>query len=333
MSLYIYMHNDMHFGGKQSRPRKDFPMTNSHDNTNTTPAPDAQPAADRSPGYWLKMSDALISREYAARFAAEGVTRRDLRILSALAGATELPERLRERLERGGKRVWALAERGWIEQGEAGWKLTPAGEEARERLAGIVQETRDRITGSVSAEDLATTTATLEAIAREFGWTEDTRFPRPARRGFDGPRGHFGHRGHFGRRSQAGFGGYQGHQGHRGHQGHDNHQAHSEFRGHRGCGETDRFAGFDRFDRPGRSERCGHDHDTHQHRGFGREDRAGFERGRGYGRGFGAGDQGHQGHQDRQGHRSHGRGAGRAAAFERGFAAGFTAAQPDAATA
>ncbi|QYM77124.1 hypothetical protein [Leucobacter luti] len=150
-------------------------MTPTHDNTNATPSTETQQTSERTLSYWLTMTDALVSREYARRFDAEGATRRDLRILSAISGTTEIPGRLREQLERGGKRVCALADRGWIERDETGWQLTDSGEEARTRLAGIVQETTDRIAGSVSREELATTTATLAAIAREFGWTEATR--------------------------------------------------------------------------------------------------------------------------------------------------------------
>ncbi|MCW2289716.1 hypothetical protein EDF60_2682 [Leucobacter luti] len=266
-------------------------MTPTHDNTNATPSTGTQQTSERTLGYWLTMTDALVSREYARRFDAEGATRRDLGILSAISGTTEIPGRLREQLERGGKRVCALADRGWIERDETGWQLTDSGEEARTRLAGIVQETTDRIAGSVSPEELATTTATLAAIAREFGWTEATRLPR---------RGPVGHRGH------------------------------GEYRGQRDQ--------RDQLQHRGHVRHCGH---------FGPEEPRGSGYGRGYDRGFRQGPQsqdqyghpgqdprqasrgprGHQGHQGFSGHR---RGAARMAAFERGFAAGFTAAQSSA---
>ena len=83
------------------------------------------------------------------------------------------------------------AERGWI--AGAPPVLTDAGREARDRLEVQVRALRERVAGSVSAEDFATTLRSLEAIARELGWDESESIPR-------------GHRG--GRRH--GFGGWHG---------------------------------------------------------------------------------------------------------------------------
>ena len=155
------------------------------DNENTTD--------DRRPlGYWLRIVDDLITREFAAAFETEGVTRRDWMLLNALAGDIDAPG-FAERLARKGKRLRRLEELGWAEQqGDGTWALTDAGRTAKERLGEVVSGIRSRVAGAVPPEDFATTLASLEAIARELGWDETTPFPRgrgfgPGRR-FGGPR-------------------------------------------------------------------------------------------------------------------------------------------------
>lgn len=167
------------------------------ENQNTDPRPF---------GWWLRTVDALITRELATAFEAEGVTRRDWMLLSVLSGDIARPG-LAERIARKGKRLGSLAERGWIAQDAEGtWALTSDGVAAKERLGAVVEGIRSRVAAAVSPEDFATTMASLEAIARELGWDESAPMNE---RGF-GRRG-FG-RG-FGRRGFGpGFG--PGHRGH-----------------------------------------------------------------------------------------------------------------------
>ncbi|MFZ4895470.1 MarR family winged helix-turn-helix transcriptional regulator [Plantibacter sp. Mn2098] len=86
-----------------------------------------------------------------------------------------------------------LAARGWITPADGdsdGIAITDAGRAAHAELLAQVRAVRSTVTDAVSPEDLATTLASLEAIARGFGWDESTmneRGPR-GRRGF-GPRG------------------------------------------------------------------------------------------------------------------------------------------------
>ncbi|MCS3429461.1 hypothetical protein U746_1014 [Mycolicibacterium mucogenicum 261Sha1.1M5] len=261
---------------------QDFNNTGVNDTDAQTTAtanqtPDAGPV--RSMRYWLRAVDTLIARELDVRFAEAGASRRDLRVLSLLASGEQLSEKKRARLERHSKRLWALADRGWITReapneeatSSTGWVLTDAGQAARTRLQQIAQDVQDRVDSSVSHADLMTTTDSLEAIAKELGWTEGMRIHRGGRRdGWANGRGH-----------RRGYGHGRGHDlgGHRGH-GH----GHGHGRGH------------------------GHGHGT-GHRGHG----PAF----GHGTGF---DNGHRGGGQRS-ERHHGRG------FERGFAAGFTAAR------
>ncbi|MFH8251060.1 hypothetical protein ACH3VR_11890 [Microbacterium sp. B2969] len=137
-----------------------------------TPDTTSDTPTDRRPlGYWLRTVDGLISREFAAAFAEEGVSRGEWMLLSALAG--DIDEGLAQRLARKGKRLRGLERRGWaLEQGDGTWVLTDEGRAAKERLGTVVDGIRARVAGAVSPEDFATTLGSLESIARELGWDE-----------------------------------------------------------------------------------------------------------------------------------------------------------------
>jgi len=168
----------------------------SHDEANDIPT-------QRRPfGYWLRVVDDLLTRQFAEAFEKEGVTRRDWMTLNALSGDVEAPG-LADRLTRKGKHLRRLEERGWIEeQGDGTWALTDEGRAAKERLGAIADELRARVSGAVSPEDFATTMASLEAIARELGWDEQTW----AERGRNFGRGRRGRFGGFGPGYGRGFG-------------------------------------------------------------------------------------------------------------------------------
>ncbi|MGW4929268.1 MarR family winged helix-turn-helix transcriptional regulator [Agromyces sp. NPDC004153] len=198
----------------------------------------ASAGSDRPFGFWLKLVDRRLAEEMETLFAADGITRRDWRLLNLLAG-TATDERLAERLRAKPHALHHLAERGWVEGAPP--LLTDAGREALARLEEQVRTLRERIAGAVPAEDFATTLRTLEAVARELGWDESQPMPRGAR---GGRRHGWGHRHGFGRRfgaphgfdpeargfghpgfgPRAGFGGHPGHAGHAGHSGHAGHQ-------------------------------------------------------------------------------------------------------------
>ncbi len=149
----------------------------STDDTNTS---------ERPLGYWLRIVDALLDREFATAFEGEEITRRDWMLLNVLSRGVELPG-FAERFARKGKRLRRLEERGWVEeQGDGTWTLTDEGRAATARLGEIVDGIRARVSGAVSPDDFATTMASLEAIARELGWEEGMRMPhrRFGRRGF-----------------------------------------------------------------------------------------------------------------------------------------------------
>jgi len=153
---------------------------------------------NRPIGYWLRAADRLITREFAIAFEDEGVSRREWMILNVLGGTVDAPE-LAARIQRGGKKLRGLAERGWVTEDDGAWTLTDEGRAAAARLSEVVAGIRAKVAGAVSPEDFATTLASLEAIARELGWDVDGA-PLDAR----GPGRRF--RPGFGRRGRHGFG-------------------------------------------------------------------------------------------------------------------------------
>jgi hypothetical protein len=153
-----------------------------------TDQPSDAPQARRPLGFWLKVVDRRISEEMETLFEADGITRRDWRMLNLLAGTAQ-DEHLADRLHAKPQVLHRLVERGWV----AGFppEITDTGREARERLETKVTALRQRVAGSVPPEDFAITMRSLEAIARELGWDETQPPPRGGRGGR-----RFGHRRH-----------------------------------------------------------------------------------------------------------------------------------------
>lgn len=273
-----------------------------------TENPETTPNSDRPFGYWLKAVDRLMAAEFATAFENEHASRRDWRLLNAVDG-TIAPRR-----PLSAPKLHGLVERGWVVADGDGWRLTDDGRAAKDRLGGIVDGIRAKVGDAVSPEDLATTVASLQQIARAFGWDEETPLPRGHKRGRGfgrrhgfGPRHGFGGRGFgrhgrpFGPASGRDFGPDAEHAdrdcAHRGHPGHD------RFR--HGHGEhpfaANEFAGHQHA----ADHAHGDLHEDHRHGGHG------FD-------GHGLEGHGHPGHPRAR--------ASRMAqhAFERGFDAGYS---------
>ena len=285
-------------------------------NPEISPEPEGTPDSaeeriptDRRPlGFWLRAVDALISREFDTAFADEGVTRRDWMLLNALARTVDAPDS-GQWLARKGKRLRGLEKRGWADEtGDGTWVLTDEGRAALERLGGVVDGIRRRIADTVAPEDFATTLASLEAIARELGWDENSAptrggfgrgfgpgFGRDFGRGF-GP----GFRPGFGREFGPGFrAGHEHHHGYGHGEGHPADSDHGHGHGH-GPGTTPA--------RPRPRPRA----------------RPRFAHGHGHGHGHGHTDEPcHHEHHGRGHRRSHENGSHTEHAYERGFDAGF----------
>ncbi|GAA3936588.1 hypothetical protein [Microbacterium soli] len=138
-------------------------------------------------GYWITAADRLMRAEFATVFADEGITRRDWRMLNRIGGLASRPGSTDRPLKP--RRLHRLFEHGWIARTKEGWTLTEAGELAVQRLRTAVDEIRSRVSDALTPEEYEAMTASLEKVAREFGWTEGRRLPRPG-----GGRPHTAHR-------------------------------------------------------------------------------------------------------------------------------------------
>lgn len=176
---------------------------------NTT---DTNQDSSRPFGYWLKAVDRLMAAEFAAAFESFGVTRREWRLLNVIDGT--VPGEAKGDRPLPIHKLGRLIELGWVTDAGDAWTLTDEGRDAKERLGALVDGIRAKVTDAVPAEDLATTMATLEQLARAFGWDENTPLPKGRGRHHGGGRrgngrGGFGRRGFgrsFGRDLGDGFG-------------------------------------------------------------------------------------------------------------------------------
>ena len=115
-------------------------------------------------------------------------------ILGVIDGRVDSPW-IRDRIARGGKRVTALAERGWIERTDDGWALTATGRGILDRM----DADRAALLSDVPAEELERLVASLDAVAEAMGIddAQERRF---------GPRGRGGFGPGFGPGMRGGFG-------------------------------------------------------------------------------------------------------------------------------
>ena len=128
MSHYMYMHFDIYRRMSIERPLRAAPERNSHEHRKHRRHTRRQRRGARPLGFWLRTVDALISREFAAAFDGEGVTRRDWMLLNAVSGDVEVPGFAERFARKGGKRLRGLEQRGWVEEtGDGTWILTEEG--------------------------------------------------------------------------------------------------------------------------------------------------------------------------------------------------------------
>lgn len=174
-------------------------MENLTDTPDTPDTPDTTPTVPdhRAFARAVRRVGRALWQERAAAFTADDIGPREARLLHVLA--SDRAAELREHLPHGGKRLRRLAERGWVTETDGAWTLTEAGRAAAQRLTHRAEAIGTRLDDAVSAEQLASATTTLEAIARALGAEEgDSRegSPRHGHGGF-GPHDHrFGPRRH-----------------------------------------------------------------------------------------------------------------------------------------
>jgi hypothetical protein len=91
-------------------------------------------------------------------------------VLRAIDGRIDAPW-ITDRLARGGKRLTALTDRGWIERTDDGWALTAEGRAVLDR----VDADRATILDDVAAEELERLVAALDAVSAALGIDETER--------------------------------------------------------------------------------------------------------------------------------------------------------------
>jgi hypothetical protein len=176
MSHYMYMHRDIHM--HHDNKRTSMNTSESHTSESTRPF-----------GFWLKVTDRLLTDEFATAFENERAGRRDWRLLNVVDGTIPARRPLHaHKLQR-------LVDRGWVIADGDGWTLTDDGRASKERLGDVVDGIRAKVADAVSPQEMATTLASLEKIARAFGWDEENPLPRGRgrRHGFGGRGPGFGH--------------------------------------------------------------------------------------------------------------------------------------------
>lgn len=172
-------------------------------------------------GFWLAVVEHRTHAAMRSAFADQGVTRREWRLLNLIQNGPATLEELKaampprgrgrkirgdrthdgrreahagETSDRPGRKVRrstkdvidGLVQRGWVSDDEGRLSLTEDGARAKDELSERVSAVRSTAGTGITDADYATTLATLEAMARNLGWSEDS--PRPPRRrhGFRG---------------------------------------------------------------------------------------------------------------------------------------------------
>lgn len=146
------------------------------------------PTDPRALAHRLTTVGHALHHRHFAQLRDSGIHPKTLLLLSAVDGRVDAPW-VTDRLERGGKRVAALAERGWIVRTDDAWSLTDDGRALLDR----VDAERSALLADVPEEQLANLTTALDALANALGVDDDESADRPAR-GFRvdlgaGPRG------------------------------------------------------------------------------------------------------------------------------------------------
>jgi len=139
--------------------------------------------ADQRPiGYWLRLVDGLIDEQFARTLDEHGVTRMQWQLLNVLARGQASVEMLDAAvapfLVPGGEttidHLTELIESAWVDATPTGYELTERGHGALDRLTNVVAEQRTVMSAGVAEGDYLTTVSTLERMAINLGWRDDS---------------------------------------------------------------------------------------------------------------------------------------------------------------
>jgi DNA-binding MarR family transcriptional regulator len=138
--------------------------------------------ADQRPiGFWLRLVDRLIDEQFAKSLDEHGVTRRQWQLLNVLmkgrATLSELDAAISPFLddedgETAADHLAELVESEWVTIADGTYELTARGTGAFERLSTVVGAQRTALADGITEDDYRTTTATLERMAWNLGWSD-----------------------------------------------------------------------------------------------------------------------------------------------------------------
>jgi hypothetical protein len=138
--------------------------------------------ADQRPiGFWLKLVDRLLDERFALTLEEHGVTRRQWQLLNVLSRGNATPDDLDAEVEpllpadegeTADEHLAELVDSGWVDLTPSGYELTEHGETALAGLTGVVQANREQATEGIGEAEYEQTLATLEAMARNLGWSD-----------------------------------------------------------------------------------------------------------------------------------------------------------------
>lgn len=136
-------------------------------------------AHSRPIGFWLKLVDSLIDRQFAASLEEHGLTRRQWQLMNLLHGGpatvTELDTAVAPFLdaesdESSLEHLEELVESEWVRLESGQYSLTERGTESFAKLRVVVEQSREVVAGNVTDTEYQATVDVLERMARNLGW-------------------------------------------------------------------------------------------------------------------------------------------------------------------
>jgi DNA-binding MarR family transcriptional regulator len=129
-------------------------------------------------GYWLKLVDNLIERQFATTLDEHGVTRRQWQLLNVLARSSATVEQLDDAIapfldgasESAVEHLSELIDSAWVDATADGYELTDRGRTAFTTLAEVVAKQRAVVAQGISEAEYAETVGVLEKMARNLGF-------------------------------------------------------------------------------------------------------------------------------------------------------------------
>ena len=130
-------------------------------------------------GYWLKLVDQLIDKNFIDALEEHGITRSQWQLLGVLARGPatmlELASALGPFIDTAGgesvtDHVGELVDSEWVSESGEAYSLTERGTTAHTRLTEVVDDLRARSSEGVTQDDYDTTIAVLERMATNLGW-------------------------------------------------------------------------------------------------------------------------------------------------------------------